>query len=290
MKQDAHPVRRGMIVLTLGWTLFGVTHASASSNLIPIRIGLTSVFLHDQTAFVIAWRKYLEARLKRPVIIVQRASYREIVELLGSGKLDFAWLCGYPYVKHKAHLNLLAVPQYQGSPTYRSYLIVPATDKHTTDITDLRGKVFAFPDPDSNSGYLVPVHELRKSNERFGTFFSKTFFTWSHRKVIEAVAASLAQGGAVDGYVWDTLALQDPELTARTRVAKMSKEFGFPPFVSGKTVSPGDAAAMRDALLTMAQDAEGRALLHRLRLDGFVAAHDGMFDGIERMMRAIAET
>jgi phosphonate transport system substrate-binding protein len=260
----------------------------AAESASPVRIGLTPVFLDDQTAFINAWRVYLQKHLKRPVVFVQRASYREVTDLMRSGKLDFAWLCGYPYIRNKQYMNLLAVPVYQGKPLYRSYLIVPASDRQTRSIADLRGKVFAFSDPDSNSGYLVPAHELHQLQEKPGTFFSKTFFTWSHRKVVEAVAAGLAQGGAVESYVWDTLALQHPELTAQTRIVRKSSEFGFPPFVARKGVAPEDTAAMRKTLLAMPQDEEGAKLLRTLHLDGFVAGDEHMFDSIARMMRAIA--
>lgn len=275
--------------LVLCWALFAAANAWAAEAEAPIRIGLTPVFLDDQTAFVNAWRVYLENRLKRPVIFVQRASYREITDLMRSGKLDFAWLCGYPYARNKPSMNLLAVPVYQGKPVYRSYLIVPVADRQTRSIADLRGKVFAFSDPDSNSGYLVPVHELHQLQEKPGGFFSKTFYTWSHRKVVEAVAAGLAQGGAVDGYVWDTLALQHPELTNQTHIVAKSTEFGFPPFVARKAVAPADTAAMQKALLAMPQDEEGAKLLRNLHLDGFVAGDEHMYDSIGRMMRAIAE-
>jgi phosphonate transport system substrate-binding protein len=281
-------MRRSLTALMLWCALFGMPPAAATTDAQPIRIGLTPVFLHDQTGFVNAWRTYLESRLKRPVVFVQRASYREITELLRNGKLDFAWLCGYPFVNNRPYVNLLAVPIYRGRTTYQSYLIVPSSDTRTTMLADLRDKVFAFSDPDSNSGYLVPVHDLHQLGERSGTFFAKTFFTWSHRKVVEAVAAGVAHGGAVDGYVWDTLALQDPQLTARTRIVKASMEFGFPPFVSGKAVPPATAAAMRDALLAMSQDAQGTRLLAKLRLDGFAAGNERMFDDIARMKRAIA--
>lgn len=282
-------MRWGMRWLVLCWALFMAANTWAEGEDVPIRIGLTPVFLDDQTAFVNTWRVYLQSHLKRPVVFVQRASYREITDLMRSGKLDFAWLCGYPYVRNKQTMNLLAVPVYQGKPVYRSYLIVPASDRQTRSIADLRGKVFAFSDPDSNSGYLVPAYELHELQEKPSTFFSKTFFTWSHRKVVEAVAAGLAQGGAVESYVWDTLALQHPELTTRTRIVRESAEFGFPPFVVGKTVAPADTAAMRKTLLAMPQDEEGAKLLRNLHLDGFVAGDEHMYDSIARMMRAIAE-
>jgi phosphonate transport system substrate-binding protein len=275
--------------LVLCWALFMATNTWATEAATPVRIGLTPVFLDDQTAFVNTWRVYLQNHLKRPVVFIQRASYREITDLMRSGKLDFAWLCGYPYVRNKQTMNLLAVPVYQGKPVYRSYLIVPVSDLKTRSIADLRGKVFAFSDPDSNSGYLVPVHDLYLLQEKPNTFFVKTFYTWSHRKVVEAVAAGLAQGGAVESYVWDTLALQHPELTTKTRIVWKSEEFGFPPFVAGKTVAPADIMAMRKALLAMPQDEEGAKLLRQLRLDGFVAGDEHMFDSIAQMMRAITK-
>ena len=190
--------------------------STLAADVAPVRIGLTPVFLDDQTAFVNAWRIYLEQRLERPVVFVQRARYREINDLLRASKLDFAWVCGYPFVSNRDVMTLLAVPVYQGKPTYRSYLIVPAADRTTSSIADLRGKIFAFSDRDLNSGYLSPVFDLSLLRETPNRFFSRTFFTGSHRAVVQAVADGLANGGAVDGYVWDILALQHPALTAET--------------------------------------------------------------------------
>lgn len=255
----------------------------------PLRIGLTPVFLDDQTTFVNAWRDYLTAKLGGPVEFVQRSNYREITDLLRSGKLEFAWVCGFPYVRNRDAMTLLAVPVYQGKPTYRSYLIVPAADHQTASIADLRGKVFAFSDRDSNSGYLVPVYQLLGLHQTPAGFFAKTFFTWSHRDVVQAVADNLAQGGAVDGYVWDMLAFQHPDLTARTRIVQASSEYGFPPFVAAKTVSASETENMRQTLIAMPKDEEGARLLRRLHLDGFVAGDEQLFDSIAVMMRATAE-
>jgi len=276
-----------VLALCCALTIFG--RSMAAAEVAPVRVGLTPVFLDDQTAFVNAWRVYLEARLKRPVVFVQRARYREIIDLLRAGKLDFAWVCGYPYVHHREVMDLLAVPVYQGKPVYRSYLIVPAADRTTRSIADLKAKIFAFSDRDSNSGYLSPVYDLAGLRETPGKFFARTFFTGSHRAVVQAVADGLAQGGAVDGYVWDIMAAQHPELTAETRIVAKSREFGFPPFVAAKTVAPDDVEAMRQTLIAMGGDAEGAKLLRQLHLDGFVAGEERMFDTIAAMMSATQE-
>jgi phosphonate transport system substrate-binding protein len=253
----------------------------------PLKVGLTKVFLDDQMSFVRSWRRYVEARLGQTVEFVQRQTYREIVDPLRDGRLEFAWICGYPYVRHRDQLRLVAVPLFEGEPLYRSYLIVPAADSATRTLEDLRGKVFAFSDPDSNSGHLYTRYELHRRNTTPAAFFARTFFTLAHRKVVEAVAAGVAQGGAVDGYIWDTLARLHPELTGRTRVVEKSPQFGHPPFVASPAAPGAAVEAMRAVLLGMAADGEGAALLRQLNLDGFVPGTPALFDSIAGMMRAV---
>jgi phosphonate transport system substrate-binding protein len=252
-----------------------------------VRVGLTPVFLDNQLAFLNAWRAYLQLRLKRPVSFVQRGSYRDVVGLLQQGQLDFAWLCGYPYVRNTPSLRLLAVPLYRGRPVYQSYLVVPAADRATTTLLDLRGKVFAYSDPDSNSGHLHTLYSLLKMRESPVTFFARTFFTYGHRKVVDAVRVGLAHGGAVDGYVWETLAQLHPELTARTRIVERSPEFGFPPFVAGPAVASSLHAAMQHVLIQMSADPEGLPLLRRLNLDGFQEGHPGLYRDVLAMSKAV---
>jgi phosphonate transport system substrate-binding protein len=181
----------------------------------------------------------------------------------------------------------VAVPVYSGQPLYRAYLIVPAADKSTRGIVDLRSRVFAYSDPDSNSGWLTPQVELKRHGEDPTRFFRKTLFTWSHRKVIEAVAAGFAHGGAVDGYIWDSLARLHPELTGATRVAWRSEPFGFPPIVVRADLATETRAALTRALLGMSVTPPGRNLLAALNLDGFVPGAPNLYDGIEANWKRI---
>ncbi len=260
---------------------------AGSPNLAELRIGLTPVFLDDQAGFLRRWHDDLQVRLARPVVFVQRGSYREIVDLLAQEKIDAAWLCGFPFVRNRARLDLLAVPLFEGRPWYRSYLIVPSVDQNSRSILDLRGKVFAYSDPDSNSGYLYPNYRLLSLRERGESFFGKTFFTWAHRKVVEAVASQVAHGGAVDGYVWETLARFHPDLTTRTRVLARSPEFGFPPFVARRGLPRQDFLALRQALVGMVDNPAGRELLGALNLSGFTAGDERMFSTIDQMAKAV---
>lgn len=275
--------RRALLKAALAGLALSGRPAGAGVDQPPLLFGTTPVILDEQAEFLERWRIYLETLLRRPVRFAQRGSYREILVMLAGGKLDCAWLCGYPYVRMKDQLELVAVPVHAGQPLYRSYLIVPAADRTTRSILDLGGRVFAYSDPDSNSGWLVPQVELKRAGKDASTFFKKTFYTWGHRKVIQAVAAGLAQGGAVDGYIWDSLARLHSELTGATRVAWRSPEYGFPPIVARREAEGMEA--LRHALLGMKCTPPGRMLLNRLNLDGFVAGEETLFADIEANWR-----
>jgi len=254
-----------------------------------LRIGLTPTFPHDQYRPLERWRLYMEQKLHRPVEFIRRDRYIETMDLLRLKKLDFAWICDYPYVHFRKQTRLLAVPVHNGRPYYRSYLIVPASDKTTKSILDLKNKVFAYTDPYSNTGYLTPRFQLHEAGENPAQFFRTTFFAWSHRRVIEAVATGLADGGAVSSHVWDTLSIGKPELTAGVRVVAKSGEYGFAPFVAQVSVGDQDFREMQKLLLEMAADEEGKALLRELNLDGFIAGDARLYERTERLIRAVGE-
>lgn len=259
--------------------------AGPSAAATPLRFATTPVFLNDQAAMLGLWQRYLELQIGRPVRFIQRRTYREIVELLLTNEVDAAWLCGYPLVLHEDRLAALAVPVYQGAALYRSHLIVPQSDKTTRSVLDLRNQVFAYSDPLSNSGCLVPRSAIQMAGHDAATFFRRTFFTFSHRKVIEAVRLGLANAGAVDGYVWDTLAEQFPSSIANLRVAWRSEAHGFPPIVARKNWGKVHEQSLLDALLVMNKHEAGRGILHQLNIDGFSAPVAAQYDSIRHMLK-----
>lgn len=257
---------------------------SKAATASPLRFGTTPVFLDDRVALLGLWQAYLRQRTGQEVTFVQRGSYREIVDLLLSDRVDIAWLCGYPYVMYEKRLALVAIARHRGQSVYHSHLIVPQADAQTRHIAGLRHRVFAYSDPLSNSGHLVPRVELLRAGQDPDRFFRRTFFTFGHRKVVEAVRVGLADAGAVDGYVWDTLHAQHPEETAGLRVAWRSAPHGFPPIVARAGLGMDERERLTRALLEMRGTEAGGTLLQRLGLDGFERASGNQFDSIRELM------
>lgn len=259
--------------------------ASAGNAATPLLFGLTPVFLDDQSRLLRDWRSYLVQRLGCPVSFVQRGSYREIIQLLRGQQLDFAWVCGNPYVRHQEALSLLASPIYEGKPLYRSYLIVPQDDYATRSILDLEGKTHAFSDPDSFSSYLLPRYHILQGGKRGDGFFSREVMTHSHQNVIQAVADRLVDGGNVDGYVWDMLDRAAPHITGLTRIVCRSPLYSFPPLVSRTSLAWDIQQALMSVLEGMSQETEGQRILAGLGLDGFMRGTPSMYDDIRKVVR-----
>lgn len=258
---------------------------SFSSPSRPLRIAITGLLTPAETlAGYARLLEYLEEGLGRPVRLVQRETYGELNALMQAGQLDAALVCPLPYIQgHRAFgMELLAAPVHRGAPAHESYLIVPA-DSEISGLDDLRGGTFAFTDPDSSSGWLVPAYQLARIGETPGSFFERYDFTHHHSESVRAVANHVVNGAAVDSLVYDYLAVADPVLVARTRVVARWGPYPSPPFVVRRDLDADLKAGLRSRLLTMGRDPVGREILRALHLDGWVPTGDAAYDVIRRM-------
>lgn len=230
---------------------------------------------------------YLGERLERNVELIQGKSYAEINSLVRSGDVSLALVCSGAYVvgRREFGMEALAVPVVNGGKTYRSYLIVPASST-ASKWDDLRDKTFAFTDPLSNSGRLVPVYVLSQMGTTPEKFFRDSVFTYSHDKSIGAVAEGLVSAAAVDSLVYDFMVQRDPFLDDRVKVIWRSPPYGINPMVVHPNVSPERRHKLEAVFLGMSSDPRGQEVLKRLGIDSFDRAEPQSYDKIEAMIRA----
>jgi len=229
---------------------------------------------------------YIGEKLTREVEMVQRKTYAEVNFLLEEERIDAAFVCSRPYVEgHRDFgMELLCVPMCFGKTEYCSYFIVHK-DSLIQNLEDLRGKVFAFSDPLSNTGMLIPTYTLAIMGERPESFFRRHIFTYSHDNSIRSVSEKLVDGAAVDSLIWEYLKAEDPKWTAQTRIIYRSTPCGIPPVVVSPGIAPQLKEKLRSAFLNMHNDPRGREILKRILIDRFTVIEDSAYDSI-RQMRA----
>jgi phosphonate transport system substrate-binding protein len=222
------------------------------------------------------------------VQLIQRKTYEEVNELFPKGEIDLAFICTGPYAasREKYGFEALATPQVRGQPFYQSYLIVPK-DSSYQRLEDLKGRVFAFTDPDSNTGAMVPRFWLAEMGETPESFFGKTIFTYSHDNSILAVAKGLVDAAAVDGHQWEYFEHFSPAYTSRTRVMRKSQPFGGPPLVASARLQGDTRSNIRELVLSMHNDPEGKRILEKLLIDRFVAPREEWYEPARAMIAGL---
>lgn len=227
---------------------------------------------------------YVSEKLGRPVELIQGKTYQEINDLVKSGEAALAVVCTNPYLQGREEFGMeaLVVPQVQGGPYYYSLLIV-RDELAVASLQDLRGRSFAFSDPLSNTGRLVPLYQLALMGETPDTFFSRSVFTYAHDNSIRSVAEGVVDGAAVDSLVYEYMLVTEPEVVANVKVVERWGPFGINPVVVNPLLDPELKERLRDLFLNMNEDARGQALLQRLMIERFSLPDDNLYDSVLEM-------
>ncbi|MFN7596011.1 MAG: phosphonate ABC transporter substrate-binding protein [Cereibacter sp.] len=138
------------------------------------------------------FRAKIEEALGVPVKLFAPADYDGVIPGLLGGSIDYAWLGASAYAKvyltDPAAVELKLTKQNLDESTGYYSIGFARADSGITSMDDAKGKIFAFADPNSASGYLIPGAELR---EAFGTledYFAEVKMSGGHEQTIVGVA------------------------------------------------------------------------------------------------------
>jgi phosphonate transport system substrate-binding protein len=138
------------------------------------------------------YRAKIEAELGVPVKLFTPADYDGVIQGLLGGSLDMAWLGASSFAKiyltdPNAVDLALTKQNIDGSTGYYS-IGFARKDAGIASMDDAKGKSFAFADPNSTSGYLVPGAELASKYGDLEQYFSEVKFSGGHEQTIVGVA------------------------------------------------------------------------------------------------------
>jgi phosphonate transport system substrate-binding protein len=223
--------------------------------------------------------------LGRRVEMVQFSVSSETDAALERNELDFALVGTGSYVRLRAKggVVLLAAPQVRGRPFYYAYVIVHASSP-VRSFAELRGKRFAFTDPNSNTGRLVPTYLVgRESRLPPEAFFGAVSYSGSHDRSIDLVNTGTVDGASVDSLVFDYIASRNPARVKSVRIVAKSIPFGTPPVVANTKADSKLRGRIQAILIGMHADPEGKRILDRMLIDRFVVPVDSNYDTVGEM-------
>ena len=232
----------------------------------------------------------LGRRLGIRTTVVDDRPWPERERLFDDGMIEVCWICGYPYVQKidggGAAIEILASPlmrdpRYGDEPVYFSDVVV-RRDSPWTRLEQLRGATFAYNEPRSHSGAWIVRHALATRGWASG-FFGRLVESGAHETSLRLVELGVAAASAIDSTVLELEERRRPGLTDGLRVIDTLGPSPIPPWVIHRSVPERLRDELRETLLGLHEDPEGRAVLEPGGVARFVTRRDPDYDPIRRM-------
>ena len=215
--------------------------------------------------------------------------YRGTIEALKFKKAELGWLGPKAYIEASTnnYANVEPIAQVRaqnGSLGYRSCLIVHA-DSDVFTPEDMAGKTFAFNDPNSTSGYLVPqTFFMTEMSIDHRKHFSKVTFSGSHEASILAVANKKVDIASTNLPDMQQLTREGKVPRGALRVIWVSKLIPNDPVVVRKDLPASLRQAVQESLISMKDRvpdtfAQGGAFFG----GGFVKADDSRYQIVREL-------
>jgi phosphonate transport system substrate-binding protein len=179
-------------LLSLVVLLFGLALAQPSPGVCPaeVRFGILPGDEAEIRATFDPLIEYLQQQTGSRFRVTVGADYAAIIVAMAHDRLDLTWFGPESYVQATRQTRVVPLVMPEMVRTGRGYhsLILVRADSPFRTLEDLRGRNFAFVDPNSTSGYLIPlVHFLREARIRPEDHFRNVVFAGTHPAAILSV-------------------------------------------------------------------------------------------------------
>jgi phosphonate transport system substrate-binding protein len=243
------------LLMVVGW----VVSSPAADPTWPSELTFALLSTENAAEITRRWGPIL-AQLEKDLGVKVKAAtatdYRGTIEALKFKKAEIGHLGPKSYVEasNNNYANVEPIAQLQlanGSLGYRSCLIVH-TDSEIFTPQDMGGKTFAFNDPNSTSGYLVPsaffMMDMGMDPKKY---FSKVTFSGSHEASILAVANKKVDIASTNMPDLSQLTREGKVPRGALRVIWVSKLIPNDPIVVRKDMPASLRSAITESLTTM---------------------------------------
>ena len=222
--------------------------------------------------------KNMTQRLDRNVDIRMQIAkdYDQGISHLINGRVDFSAFGPASYVEAKRMnqgINILAVENVKNSKVFYGIIAVNK-DSTISDISELRGKSFAFGDEGSTIGRFLSQLELEQADIR-ASDLNRYEYLGRHDKVGTAVGAGSFDAGALNEKTFKKLVESGEPIRELTRFPNVTK-----PWIARSGLDDEILTALRESLL----EVKDQKTLAALKIDGFLEGSDDDYRVIRMAM------
>jgi len=208
--------------------------------------------------------EYLSGKLRARVELIILSRYGNIIENFVSNHLEGAFFGSFTgaLAQRTLAVEALARPEYaDGTSTYHGLIFV-RRDSGITSAEDMKGKRFAFVDKATTAGWLLPMHYFKTHGiDDHRSWLKEAYFTGTHEGAIYDVLDGRADIGAAKNTVFRRLAKSDPRVSEELIILARSPDVPENALCVSKDLDDALKAKLKETLLNMHQDKEGKEVL-----------------------------
>ncbi len=278
------------VALTLAFGALSGCAGSGANADEPFKIAVIPVQTEGQLGDAMEkLQTILAESLDREVDIADYPDYNGVVEAMNFGHVDMAFFGPLTYVvaHQKSGAEAIVVQLVKGKPLYYSYIITHK-DNPWNNLDELfadPGAVtFAFGDPSSTSGALVPGVELKARGVLVSETESKlkeVRYTGSHDITALAVQNKDVDAGAIDSAIYDNLVEQGTIDGNQFKIIWQSEELYQYPWAVKKGTDAALIKKLQDTFVSITDE----SILAGFGISGFAPTSNEDYESI----RVVAE-
>jgi phosphonate transport system substrate-binding protein len=182
------------------------------------------------------------------------SDYNATIEALRAGHVDVALLGPFSYVLATtvAPVEAFAVTVTARSmqPSYKS-IIIAGKDSNINSLADLKGKTYAFVDPGSTSGFMVPSAAFIKAGITPEKDFKQVMYSGGHDATIVAVGSGKVDAGSVADRIYERGCAKGLADCNKLKVVWTSPAIPNDPLLYRKALSEDLKKKIRDAFFSV---------------------------------------
>lgn len=234
---------------------------------------------------------FIKAELKiEDMEVFVGTDYSEVIEAMRGGNLDAAFFGPFSYVlgSEVAGAKSLVMPGNDaGEPSTYNSIIIAGADKDIATLEDLKGHTFAFVDPASASGHLVPRGILLEAGINPDTDLEATF-SGGHDATALAVDNGQIDAGAMSEPNYIRYLEEGTIKEENFVIVTTSDPIPEGPLAVSEDLDPAVVERLKEALLRFHEEEVDPAILEIVIENGtrFVDSPDELYDGLRELAEA----
>lgn len=234
--------------------------------------------------------KYLGAKIGMEVGVKPLANYGLIYEEMRDGKIDAGFFGSFVYGMTRSRIGIEPVARPvrpDGSSTYTGITFV-RKDSGIKKPADMKGKTIALVDPATTAGYLAQKDYFAKQGLNIDKDV-KIFWAGSHDAVITAVMNKQAEIGGAKNVPINKFRKENKAFDETMTIVDEAPKPPVPDntFAVRKDMGASVKEKLKNALLNMAADEDGKAVLAKFGASKFTETTDGDFKSLYGMVKGL---